>query len=73
MDGRKVVIILFALVAAVGIVTFVLYLLTRQLEEDSGSTGEFVPNAIVRSYPLSDTPALARATPRTTGVEDGTP
>jgi hypothetical protein len=49
MEGKKVVFILFALAIAIGVGTYVLYLLTRPDEENGGS-GEFVPNAMVIDY-----------------------
>jgi hypothetical protein len=53
MNGKHVVIGLFALVAIVGIITFALYLLTRQ---DEAQEGDFVPNAVTVEYV---TPSLA--------------
>ncbi len=44
MDGRKVVIAILALVILVASITFALYLLTRQVEDESG-TGPS-PNAM---------------------------
>lgn len=48
IDGKKLIIGMFAMVVLIGVITFALYLLTRQDNvEDDGSV---TPNAIVVQY-----------------------
>ncbi len=49
MSGKRFVLLLFAGVAAVALVTLALYLLTRQVEETSAPAGRSVPAVAVSS------------------------
>ncbi len=48
IDGKKLIIGMVAMVVLIGVITFALYLLTRQ--DDVEDDGSLTPNAIVVQY-----------------------